>query len=497
MLKQYLSIKEKYKDVLLFYRMGDFYEMFFEDARTASREVEITLTSRNKKEDSPIPMCGVPFRAVQGYIARLIERGFKVAICDQVEDPGEARGLVKREVVRVITPGMIVENEFLDAKSNNYVLAIAKNHTHIGLSYLDISTGTFRVAQSADVNTVIDEVLRIAPSEILLAETSRDDPSFQSVLSAVSDKFITFIEDEVFDSRRGRERLIKQFKTINLEGFGCEKLKAGISAAGALVFYVDETQKKAIDHFNGIETYSLNNYLLIDDVSCRNLELLQNIRTGSKKGTLLSILDRTVTSMGGRLLKQWLRYPLLDPEKICLRLDAVAEVKGSPGIRQALREFLKSVYDLERLGSRISMGHANARDLLALRRSLEKVPDIMAELGRLNSDSYHFTEDPAPLYELAALIKRAIREDARPTINEGGIIKTGYLAELDELIFISKNGKEWLARLEVKEKEATGINSLKVRYNKVFGYYIEVSRIHLEKIPPHYIRKQTLVNAER
>ena len=497
MLKQYLSIKEKYKDVLLFYRMGDFYEMFFEDARTASRELEITLTSRNKKEDSPIPMCGVPFRAVQGYIARLIERGFKVAICDQVEDPGEAGGLVKREVVRVITPGMIVENEFLDAKSNNYVLAIAKNHTHIGLSYLDISTGTFRVAQSADVSTVIDEVLRIAPSEILLAETSRDDPSFQSVLSAVSDKFITFIEDEVFDSRRGRERLIKQFKTINLEGFGCEKLKAGISAAGALVFYVDETQKKAIDHFNGIETYSLNNYLLIDDVSCRNLELLQNIRTGSKKGTLLSILDRTVTSMGGRLLKQWLRYPLLDPEKICLRLDAVAEVKDSPGIRHALREFLKSVYDLERLGSRISMGHANARDLLALRRSLEKVPDIMDELGRLNSDYYHFTEDPAPLYELAALIKRAIREDARPTINEGGIIKTGYLAELDELISISKNGKDWLARLEVKEKEATGINSLKVRYNKVFGYYIEVSRIHSEKIPPYYIRKQTLVNAER
>ncbi len=497
MLKQYLSIKEKYKDALLFYRMGDFYEMFFEDARTASGELEITLTSRNKKENSPIPMCGVPFRAVQGYIARLIERGFKVAICDQVEDPSEARGLVKREVVRVITPGMIVENEFLDAKSNNYVLALAKNHTHIGLSYLDISTGTFRLAQSADVNTVIDEVLRIAPSEILLAETSREDPFFQTVLSAISDKYITFIEDRAFDTHRGRERLIQQFKTISLEGFGCEKLKAGISAAGALVFYVDETQKKAIDHFSGIETYSLNNYLLIDEVSCRNLELLQNIRNGSKKGTLLSILDKTVTSMGGRLLKQWLRYPLLDPAKIRLRLDAVAEVKASPEVRKALRESLKSVYDLERLGSKISMGHANARDLLALRRSLEKLPDIFSELDRLKSDYYRFAGDTAPLYELASLIERAIREDARPTINEGGIIKTGYLAELDELISISQNGKEWLARLEAKEKEATGINALKVRYNKVFGYFIEVSRIHSEKIPPHYIRKQTLVNAER
>ena len=497
MLKQYLSIKEKYKDALLFYRMGDFYEMFFEDAQTASRELEITLTSRNKKENSPIPMCGVPFRAVQGYIARLIERGFKVAICDQMEDPAAAQGLVKREVVRVITPGMIVENEFLDAKSNNYVLAIARNHTHIGLSYLDISTGTFRVAQSTDVNTVIDEVMRVAPSEILLAETSREDPSFQSFLTAISDKYITFIEDGVFDVQRGRERLIQQFKTVSLEGFGCEDLKAGISAAGALVFYVDETQKRAIAHFSGIETYSLNNYLWIDDVSCRNLELLQNIRNGSKKGTLLSILDKTVTAMGGRLIRQWLRYPLLDPEKIGLRLDAVAEAKDDPGVRQVLREFLKSVYDLERLGSKISMGHATARDLLALRRSLEKVPDIMAELEGLTSDYYHFVGDLAPLYELAALIRKAIREDARPTINEGGIIKTGYLAELDELISISQNGKQWLARLEVKEKEATGINSLKVRYNKVFGYYIEVSRIHSEKIPPHYIRKQTLVNAER
>ena len=497
MLKQYLSIKEKYKDALLFYRMGDFYEMFFEDAQTASRELEITLTSRNKKENVPIPMCGVPFRAVQGYIARLIERGFKVAICDQVEAPAAAQGLVKREVVRVITPGMIVENEFLDAKSNNYVLAIARNHTHIGLSYLDISTGTFRVAQSTDVNTVIDEVMRVAPSEILLAETSREDPSFQSFLTAISDKYITFIEDGAFDVQRGRERLIEQFKTVSLEGFGCENLKAGISAAGALVYYVDETQKRAIEHFSGIETYSLNNYLLIDDVSCRNLELLQNIRNGSKKGTLLSILDKTITAMGGRLIRQWLRYPLLDPEKIGLRLDAVAEAKDNPGVRQVLRDALKSVYDLERLGSKISMGHATARDLLALRRSLENVPDIMAELAGLASDYYHFSGDLVPLYELAALIKKAIREDARPTINEGGIIKTGYLAELDELIFISQNGKQWLARLEAKEKEATGINSLKVRYNKVFGYYIEVSRIHSEKIPGHYIRKQTLVNAER
>ena len=497
MIRQYLSIKEKYKDALLFYRMGDFYEMFFEDAKVASRELEITLTSRNKKEESPIPMCGVPFRAVQGYIARLIENGFKVAICDQVEDPNTAKGLVKREVVRVITPGMIVENEFLDEKSNNYVLAIGKNHEHLGISYMDISTGTFRVAESIDVQGALSETLRIGPSEILLAESSRSDPFFKPIVAALDDITITFIEDRAFDLKRGRQRLIEQFQTVSLEGFGCEHLTAGISAAGALVFYVRETQKRAIEHFSAIEPYSLDNYLWIDDLTCRNLELLQNIRSGSKKGTLLGVLDRTVTAMGGRLFRQWLRYPLLETQAIGLRQAAVTEALDGLPTRRTIRTHLNSVHDLERLSSKISMGHGNARDLLALRRSIEKLPDIMTALEALTATLYSFTGDLDSLYRLAGLIADAIREDAPPTINEGGLIKTGYLPELDELIAISRDGKGWLARLEVQEKEATGINSLKVRYNKVFGYYIEVSKIHSEKIPPHYIRKQTLVNAER
>ena len=471
--------------------------MFFEDAEVASKILEITLTSRNKKDEFPIPMCGIPYRAVRGYIARLIDHGHKVAICDQIEDPALAKGLVKRDVVRVITPGMIVDNELLDEKSDNYVLAVARNNDTAGLSYLDISTGTFRVAESEDMNAVVDETLRISPSEVLFPESSKNDTFFSPIISALSGKSITFLQDKAFELNRGRERLVDQFRTLSLEGFGCEQLKAGVRAAGALIYYVQETQKQTIKHITGIETYSLINYLLVDDISCQNLELVKNIRTGTRKGTLLGIIDRTITAMGGRLLKRWIRYPLMDIQEILSRQDAVEEAKENIQVRRNIRENLKSVYDLERLGSKITMGHSNARDLIALKQSLNSLPDIWSLLSHLKAVLFKCHQNVDDLYELSKLIEKAIREDTPPTIHEGGIIKTGYNSELDELISISRGGKDWLAKLEAKEKDTTGISTLKVNYNKVFGYFIEVPKSRSDDVPLHYVRKQTLVNAER
>jgi DNA mismatch repair protein MutS len=497
MIKQYLTIKDQYPDAILFYRMGDFYEMFFEDAEKASRILEITLTSRNKKEETPIPMCGVPQKAAQGYIARLINQGYKVAICDQIEDPSIAKGLVKREVVRVITPGMIIENELLEEKTNNYILALYRNEAIYGIAYLDISTAAFRLSESNDQTQITDEILRVSPSELLVPKSAKMDSSFSSIFDSISKKAITYLDDNVFRLRRSRERLLKQFKTISLEGFGCEHLTTGVRAAGALIYYIQETQKQKLEHITTVETYSLNHFLVLDDLSHRNLEIMHNLQSGSRQGTLIGILDRTVTAMGGRLLKKWLRYPHQDVQKIESRLDAVEEAKTHVHIRRTIREHLKSIYDLERLGSKIVMGHSNARDLVALKRSFYKLPDIKRFCTQLQSELCIWNADHDNLGVLADLIEKAIREDAPPIVHEGGMIKTGYDSELDELVNISRGGKEWLARLEVRERNTTGINALKVRYNKVFGYYIEVPKAKTAGVPSHYARKQTLVNAER
>ena len=497
MIKQYLSIKEEYPDAILFYRMGDFYEMFFEDAQVASRVLEITLTSRNKKDESPVPMCGVPHRAVSGYIARLIDHGYKVAVCDQIEDPATAKGLVKRDVVRVITPGMILDDAFLDKRSNNFVLAVVRHGDLHGLAYLDISTGGFRVTESVDLGAIVDESLRIAPSEILLPESSKTDPQMASIRGALAEISMTYLEDSEFEYKRCYSRLTGQFNTISLEGFGCEALTAGVQAAGALVFYVCETQKQKIEHFTRIESYTLDNYLMVDEISCRNLELEKNIRSGTRRGTLIGIIDHTRTAMGARLLKSWLRYPLIDIEDIKARHLAVEEAKNTIQVRRDMREYLKSVYDIERIGSKIVMGHANARDLVALKRSLLMLPRIQQMLLELRSELFQWNQNLNSLYELADVLEKAIREDAPPTINEGGIIKPGYHKELDELVKISQDGKGWLANLEVQEREATGINTLNVRYNKVFGYYLEIPKSRATDVPANYVRKQTLVNAER
>jgi len=497
MIKQYLSIKEEYPDTILFYRMGDFYEMFFEDAQVASRVLEITLTSRNKKDESPVPMCGVPHRAVSGYIARMIDHGYKVAVCDQIEDPATAKGLVKRDVVRVITPGMILDEAFLDKRSNNFVLAVARHGEVFGLSYLDISTGVFRLVESGDLAAMIDESLRISPREVLMPESAKTDPAMSTIREALAERSVTYLAESAFEHQRCYRRLTEQFKTISLEGFGCEGLPAGVRAAGALVFYVRETQKQKIELFTRLETYALDQYLLVDDLSCRNLELEKNIRSGTRRGTLIGIIDHTKTAMGARLLKLWLRYPLIKIEDIQERLEAVAETKSNIESRQGIREYLKSVFDIERVGSKIVMGHANARDLIALKRSLLALPQIQKRVSTLKSTLFQWDENLNPLYELAEVIENAIREDAPPTINEGGMVKAGYHNALDELVKISQDGKGWLANLEVQEREATGITTLKVRYNKVFGYYLEVPKSRASDVPVNYVRRQTLVNAER
>jgi len=496
MMQQYLSIKEKYPDAILFYRMGDFYEMFFEDAEVAAKALEITLTSRNKNDKTPVPMCGVPYRAAQGYIGRLIDGGFKVAVCDQVEDPATAKGLVKREVVRVITPGMVLEDTFLEEKSNNFVLSAAKIQDRCALACLDISTGSFRVTESGSDRAVVEEALRTSPSEIILP-ASHSDLFFGEILRVFGETAITYVDDREFSYARSRQKLTEHFNTVSLEGFGCEHLKAAVCAAGGLMAYVQETQKQKLGHLDSIETYHLDSFLWLDELSCRNLELLKNLRTGSRQGTLLGVLDKTLTPMGGRLVRQWLRYPLLSKADIEDRLDSVEEATRRHTDCAGIREHLKSVLDLERLGSKIGMGQCSARDLLALKQSLQQLPTIADALATFTAPLYRGLGEIDPLSDLAGLIDDAIREDAPPTIHEGGMIKPGFNPELDQLIQISRDGKGWLLNLEATEKEKTGIGSLKVRYNKVFGYYIEVPKTHSKSVPPHYVRKQTLVNAER
>ena len=503
MIKQYLAIKAQFPDAILFYRMGDFYEMFFDDAEIASRALEITLTSRNKQDKVPVPMCGVPFRAANGYIARLIEQGHKVAICDQVEDPSQAKGLVKREVVRVVTPGTLIEDDLLNAKQANFVLALARNKTQLGIAYVDISTGNFRLAETAKPDVIREEILRVDPRELLLPANAPEDELLGPLCRQIQNQAVTYLESSLFRFGSGRERLLQQFQTLSLEGFGCESAQAGVGAAGALLHYVQDTQKKALEHIDRLETYGLDNFLVVDEMTCRNLEIMGNLRTGKTQGSLLGVIDATVTAMGGRLLKQWIRYPLKSYTPINHRHEAVAEAVHQYGPREDLRALLKSVADLERLSGKLAMGHGNARDLLALKKSLQRLPAMELHVDEFNTPLLRWPEDLArsedrdELQTLATIIEASIREDAPPTINEGGLIKPEYDEDLAQLINISRDGKSWLARLEAQEREQTGITALKVRFNKVFGYFIEVPKARSAETPDHYVRKQTLVNAER
>ena len=495
MLQQYLDTKKEYTECILFFRLGDFYEMFFEDAVTASRELEIVLTSRESGSER-IPMCGIPYHAATGYLAKLLTKGYKVAICEQVEDPKLAKGIVKREVVRVITPGTIIEEQLLKEKSNNYLAAIAQEGAWYGLAYVDLSTGEFKTTQisKSQPQLLTAELTRIKPAEIYTDEEQKEQFQFGSMdgttftLGTAAD----FILDDAYRS------LVGHFQVQNLRGFGCEELPAAIKASGGLLRYLKSTQKHALLHLRNIVSYQTGEFMALDPSTRRNLELTRTIRSEEVNGSLLGVLDLTVTSMGGRLLRSWVEQPLTNLKTILGRQNAVAEFTLSLEKREQVRESLKQTYDLQRILSKLASGSSNARDLLALKQSLLMIPGLK-EILKETKESKNRAIDEAldPLPEITAVLEAALKDDPPITIKDGGMIKPSYHPELEKLINASTQGRRWVAELEQQERERTGIKSLKIGYNQVFGYYIEITKANLNLAPPDYIRKQTLANGER
>ncbi|MFH1756913.1 MAG: DNA mismatch repair protein MutS [Pseudomonadota bacterium] len=492
MIKQYLEVKEKYPDAILFYRMGDFYEMFFKDAVIASKILDITLTSRDKNKEGSIPLCGIPYHAASSYIQKLVDQGYKIAICEQMEEASKAKGIVRREVIRVITPGMVLEEDYLQPKANNFLMAISLGDERFGLAILDASTGDFLATEVNTIQSLLDEVMRTEPKEVIFPATAKEQAPARHLMKAFPHALYSPLPPEVFDEERSRERL-KTFSLLLPEG-----KNQALQAVGAILFYVEETQKIQPGHLSRLQFYQVHDYMVLDETTRKNLELLENMATRSRKGSLLEVLDETMTSMGGRMLKRWIGSPLMDLDKINERLDKVSELKEKDLSRQRLRETMHQVKDIERLSGRISLGIANARDLVALRSSLNLLPEIKKIILPLEHASFkrHLQElDELP--EIKNLLERAIEDTPPITLKEGGLIKKGFDPALDRLREISREGKRWIADLETKERMRTGISSLKVRYNKVFGYYIEVTKPNLPAVPSHYMRKQTLSNAER
>ncbi len=500
LMRQYNDIKKKYPGSILFFRMGDFYEMFGDDAIVASKVLEITLTTRNKNQETKIPLCGIPYHAADGYIEKLIKNGFKVAVCEQVEDPKLAKGIVKREVIRVVTPGTVLDSNLLDAKDNNYLASLCPSKDGFGLAFLDISTGDFFMAEveGPDNLAELDTVLsRFTPREIVLPKGYEAAAGLSGLLRQYT-QAVNTQDDWTFDGTTALRALLDHFKTASLDGFGCGGMHDGVSAAGAALRYIEETQKTTLSNIHSVKPFLARAYMVLDSTCRRNLELVKNLYDGSSKGTLLSILDHTVTSPGGRKLREWLLNPLMDAGEIERRLDAVAEFKESHGFRADLRAALGSVYDLERLISRVSLSAANARDLVALKQSFTVLPRIKELLsGRGSRMVFDLLAGWDDLQDLFQLIDKAVHDDPPYTLREGRLIKKGYSQELDELRSISSEGKGWIAGIERRERERTGIGSLKVSYNRVFGYYIEVTKTNLASVPQDFVRKQTLANAER
>lgn len=500
MMRQYLEIKAEHPDAILFFRLGDFYEMFLEDAVTASKILDITLTSRNKNSDgTDVPMCGIPYHSAAPYLAKLVEAGQKVAICEQVEDPKTVKGIVKRKVVRVVTPGLVMDGDTLTPKENNYLLSLFSLSGEVwGLSTLDITTGEFRVTELKGRESLIAEIVCINPREILLSEELRESPLLSGLAHAVDGASLSYLAEWVYDPDYAKRLFTSQFGVQSPDSLGCGKLKEGFLAACAVLHYLQETQKSAVGHITGITPYTTSEFLVLDESTRRNLELTATLSENRKKGSLLGLLDRTVTAMGGRKVKHWINYPLVSIEKINERLDGVAELLKSQGQRCEILSQLSGVHDLERLNGRISLASAGAKDLVALKESLLRLPALLAALnGSESALLQQIYRDTDPLQDVVDLILCGIVENPPFLLRDGGIIADGYNPELDDLRSISREGKGFIARLEAQEKSRTGISSLKIRYNKVFGYYIEVTKSNLSGIPEHYVRKQTLANAER
>ncbi|GKT07586.1 DNA mismatch repair protein MutS [Desulforhabdus sp. TSK] len=498
MMQQYLEIKSQHPDALLFYRMGDFYELFLDDAVTASRILEIALTSRDRNAENPIPMCGVPYHAAEGYIARLVASGNKVAICDQVEDPRKAKGLVRREVTRVITPGLILENQNLTAKQPNYLAAVSSGRrgTPLGLAYLDVSTAEFRVVELETEEALQEELFRVSPKELLLPEGG--EPLWVHPLQKRMDLALTFLNREDFDTRRAYECLKEHFQVHSLEGFGVRNREQGVEAAGAILTYMKRNLLVPGEHIRALLPYSRSDFMILDEATVRNLEIFHSISFQGRKGSLLSVLDETRTAMGGRKLQQWLRYPLLDLQAIHERQEAVAELVERADLRAEIVGHLEVMNDLERLNSRNSTGSSSPRDLVALKKSLQILPSLQRTLGGCASPRLAaLGQSWDPLVDVADHLESTLTDPPPVTLASGGVIYLGVNAELDHYVRLSRDAKGWMADYEARERRETGISSLKVRFNKVFGYYIEISKANLAAVPERYFRKQTLVNAER
>ena len=503
MMQRYLETKEEYKDCILFYRLGDFYEMFFDDAITASRELELTLTGKDCGQEERAPMCGIPHHAAEIYISKLIAKGYKVAICEQLEDPKKAKGIVKRGVIRVVTPGTLVESNMLEERKNNFIMSIFKSGIYYGISVCDISTGEFYSAEIKDnynFPMLLDEIARYTPSELLVnSMMSNCQEEIGKIKERFENIYITNFNDKFFTSELNNINL--RFNIIDNNGKKVEDIQdktLAVSSINALVEYIEETQKTTLDHINKITVYQLSKYMALDINARRNLEITEKMRDKSKKGTLLWVLDKTSTSMGGRLLRRWLNDPLIDVKEINKRLSAVKELKDSIMLRGDVIENLKKVYDIERLAGKMAFGNANARDMITLKNSLYKLPDVKNVLKECKSAYLEeLYEKLDELQDIYTLIENSIVDDPPMTVKDGGIIKLGYDEEIDKLKTAQTEGKNWLIQLEAEEKEKTGIKNLKIGFNKVFGYYLEVTKSFLDKVPDRYVRKQTLTNAER
>lgn len=503
MMQRYLETKEQYKDCILFYRLGDFYEMFFDDAIIAARELEITLTGKDCGQEERAPMAGVPHHAAEMYISRLIAKGYKVAICEQLEDPKTAKGIVKRGVIKVVTPGTIIDSNMLEERKNNYIMSIYKTGIYFGISVCDISTGEFYSAEIKDQQNfplLLDELARYNPSELVINSMMADCQEEISKIKERFDCYITRFQDKFFDSKI--DTLNLRFNIVDTSNKTIENLKdktLAIPPINALLAYIEQTQMTTLDHLNKITIYQISKYMSLDINARRNLEITEKMRDKSKKGTLLWVLDKTSTSMGGRMLRRWLNDPLIDTLEINNRLNAVKILKNDMILRGDITENLKKVYDIERLAGKMAYGNANARDMITLKNSLEKLPDLKQVLSNIKESIMleEIYQNIDELKDIHDLIEKAIVDDPPMTIKDGGIIKIGYDEEIDKLKTATTEGKNWIVNLEAEEREKTGIKNLKVGFNKVFGYFIEVTKSYLSQVPDRYVRKQTLTNAER
>lgn len=503
MMQKYLETKESYPDCILFYRLGDFYEMFFDDAITVSRELELTLTGKDCGLEERAPMCGIPHHAAENYLARLVSKGYKVAICEQLEDPKATKGIVKRGVIRVVTPGTVVDSNMLEERKNNYIMSIYKSGIYFGISVTDITTGEFYSSQIKEVNNfplLLDEIARFSPSEIIInTMMERSVEELSKIKERFENVYISQVKDEYFKEDYEDLKNRFQIKKENQENItNLDDLLLAVCSINALVEYLNQTQMTSLEHINKIEIYTVSRYMALDINARRNLEITERMRDKSKKGTLLWVLDKTSTSMGGRLLRRWLNDPLVDRREINRRLDSVEELKNSIMLRGEITESLKKVYDIERLAGKMAYGNGTPRDMITLKNSLMKLPEVKSVLSNSNSELLKYIyENIDELQDIYELIDKSIVDDPPMVTKDGGYIKLGFDEEIDRLKLATTDGKSWLMKLEVEEKEKTGIKSLKVGFNKVFGYYIEVTNTYKSQVPDRYIRKQTLTNGER